>query len=209
MEIKHKIFLHGKLAAKYGRTFELCVKSAREAAKLLAVNFPEFSKDFCRGAYKVYLGKIKNGLTFDNESLDLSLGEKQREIHFVPVLSGAKSGGLGKVLLGAVIIAGAVIAAPFTGGTSITAGLSGFTFGTGGAFAAGLGLTVALSGIASSLYKVEPMQSFERPDERPSTFMSAPVNMTKQGGCIPAIYGEVYCGSVLINAGLEVVKVVM
>lgn len=208
MEAKHRIYLHGALE-KYGKKFELCVKSAREAVKLLAVNFPEFSKEFCQGSYKVYLGRIKDNLTFDYESLDLFLGDKTKEIHFVPVLSGAKSGGLGKVLLGAVIMVGAVIAAPFTGGTSITAGLSAFTFGTGGAFVAGLGLSILLSGVASSLYKVEPAKSFEKADERPSTFMNAPVNMTKQGGCLPAVYGEVFCGSVLINAGLEVVKVVM
>lgn len=207
MQVRHTVYLHGSLA-KYGKTFRLCIKNAREAVKLLSVNFSSFAREFMQGRYRVYLGKIKDGLTFDYESLELFLGDREREIHFVPVLHGAKSGGLGKVLLGAFIMVGAVIAAPFTGGTSIAAGLSAFTFGTGGAFAFGLGLTVALSGIASSLYKVEATQSFERADERPSSFMSAPVNMTKQGGCVPVIYGEVHAGSVLINAGLEVVKAV-
>lgn len=206
MQVLHEFYLYGSLT-KYGKMHKLCVSSVREGLKLLAVNFADFGRDFFKGKYKIFCNEKSENNAFTYEALDLQLGDAVKKIFIVPILEGAKSGGLGKVLLGAVIMVGAVVAAPFTGGTSLSAGFSAFTFGTGGAFAFGLGASIALSGVASSLYKVQPTTSFEKPDSRASTFMSAPVNMSEQGCCLPAIYGLVYAGSVLINAGLEVVDV--
>ncbi len=206
MQVMHEIYLCGTLA-KYGKMHKLCVSSVREALKLLAVNFTDFGRDFFKGKFRIYRKKVSEENSFSYESLDLQLGDSVQKIFIVPVLEGAKSGGLGKVLLGAVIMVGAVIAAPFTGGTSLMGGFSSFAFGTGGAFAFGLGASIALSGVASSMYKVEPTKSFEKPESQPSFFMNAPLNMSEQGCCMPVCYGEVYAGSVLINAGLEVVDV--
>lgn len=201
----HTVFLHGSLQ-KYGKKFSLSFRTVREAVLLLGCNFDGFEREFIRGKYRVFAKRKNKSNAIGYELLDFCLGDSPREIHIVPVLEGAKSGGLGKILLGSLIMIGSVVAAPFTGGTSITAGLSAFSFGFGGSVFFGIGASILLSGVSSLFQKTLEPQSMERADEKPSYSLSGPINMAEQGGAVMLIFGEVYCSTLVINAGIEAVR---
>ncbi len=206
-EVLHTIHLHGHLA-KFGRRFKFAVNSPLEAARFLMAQIPGFAEALREGHYRLVRGHKKHGLQYGEEELDFSLGQTPTSFHFIPVLAGRKSGGVGKIVAGVFIMAAAVVAAPFTGGTSLMGGLSAFSFGFGGATAFSIGAAIALSGVASLFTpSMKSPVAAERPADRPSFFLGGPVNMAEQGGAVPVLYGRFMCGSHIIGASIEVVDV--
>ena len=106
-----KIQLLGELGKKFGKSFSFDVRNPAEAVKALCANFPEFKKHLeeseKRGvAYKVLVGK-------ESKSVDeLHDPSGKQYIKFVPVLQGA-GGGLTNIIIGAVLIAAAVVGTVF------------------------------------------------------------------------------------------------
>lgn len=216
----HTIKLYGELA-QYGDSFNFDVQTPHEMIKALTSQIKGLRKLIKDGYFRLVRGEsADNGFEYSNIKegdkylfLDLSLGNKPQTLHLIPVLAGAKDGGLGKILLGAVIMVGAVIASPYTGGYSLS-----WAAGSGGIFAGGwmsafstamftLGAGIALTGVASFLAPSVKTGSFEKADEKPSYFISAPMNMANEGGALPVVVGEFICGTIVINASLEAVDI--
>lgn len=209
MQVMHTIHLHGHLA-RFGESYTLAVSSPLEAARFLIFQIEGFGEALREGAYKLVRGDRETGLEYGEEELEFSLGPDGEDFHIVPVVAGSKSGGIGKIVLGALIMTAAIVAAPFTGGYSGWAGTAYlFEFGVGGSFAFGLGAAFALGGIGTMLQPAikSDIGMRESPDQRPSFFLNGPVNMGEQGAAIPVLYGRFMCGSVVINASLEAVDV--
>jgi predicted phage tail protein len=214
-----QITLYGELAEKYGRSWSLAVNSPSEAMQALAANNPGFrnfvasSQD--RGVgYKVMVGKTY--LEHQSEIYDPS---GKQEIKIVPVLLGAKKGGLGKVILGI----GLMVAAPWLAGTiAASAGAVGTTgavlhggatavSATSGAMAASMG--AAAQGMAmrygsALLYGGIAQLLAPTPDTPSDTDMenysfSGAVNTTQQGVAIPVCYGQLMVGGAVISAGMK------
>jgi predicted phage tail protein len=214
-----QITLYGELAEKYGRSWSLAVNSPSEAMQALAANNPGFrnfvasSQD--RGVgYKVMVGKTY--LEHQSEIYDPS---GRQEIKIVPVLLGAKKGGLGKVILGI----GLMVAAPWLAGTiAASAGAVGTTgavlhggatavSATSGAMAASMG--VAAQGMAMRYGSALLMGGIAQllaptPDTPSDTDMenysfSGAVNTTQQGVAIPVCYGQLMVGGAVISAGMK------
>jgi predicted phage tail protein len=209
----HTIHLHGALAA-FGTEYRLAVNSPAEAVRALASQLKGFGDAMREGYFRLVRGKSPDdGLeyeapydeekkAFDVSMLHFSLG--RHDLHIVPVMAGAGgNGGAGKAILGAVIMVAAIVAAPYTGGTSLT-GAAAFSFGTGGAAAFAFGASLTLAGIGMMLQPSvkTDYSAAESPEERASFFLGGQVNQNSQGGPVVLAYGKIRIGSTVISAGL-------
>jgi predicted phage tail protein len=195
-----KIRVYGRLAKFLGqRVFEADVASAAEAVRFLVVNFPQLEKHMADQHYRVSVGKY--ALTMD----ELHDPAGQQEIKVVPVLVGA-GGNVGRILIGAALIAGAF----FTGGATI--GLLGLAAPVAvSTVLAGIGVSLVLGGVAGLLTPTpkinQPGTPQDNNDPRKSYSFSGIQNTSRQGTPVPIVYGETLVGSVTISAGIDTVEV--
>lgn len=196
-----KIRVYGRLAKFLGqRLFEADVASAAEAVRFLIANFPQLEKHMADQHYRVSVG-----------SYDLTLDELhdpagQQEIKIVPVLTGA-GGNVGRILIGAALIAGAF----FTGGATI--GLLGLASPVAvSTVLAGIGASLVLGGVAGLLTPTPRINTPGTPqdnsDPRKSYSFSGIQQTSRQGVPVPVVYGETIVGSVVISAGIDTVQVI-
>lgn len=201
------VVLHGALAAQFGSSFDLDVKSPAEAVRALIVQIRGFRQVLREGHYRVLKARENVTECLELEELKLRLG-RAREIHIVPVIAGSSSG-WGKILAGVAII-GLAIAAPYAlglaGGLSATfggiaaIGFSGISFGT----IAGLGAAVALSGVAQMLSPAPTLAGGSAAVDRKDSFLFGSAdNVTVQGVPVPIGFGRFTTGSVVISVGLS------
>lgn len=203
-----EIRLYGSLGKQFGRVHRFAVDNVAESIRALQANFPDFEKSFleCAEYYRVWIGSDRV------QSVD-NIGDpvgSSSVIRIAPVVSGAK-GGLGQILLGAAIIAGAALLAPVTGGGSIAWGASAFSVG-GLSFTFGniamFGISLALGGISQMLApQPKSSGSSDRPESKPSYIFNGAVNTSAQGNPVPVGYGRMIVGSATISAGLSTVDI--
>ena len=192
-----KIKVYGRLARFLGqRTFEAEINSTVDAIRFLTANFPTLQSHMIEQNYCVKVGNYE----INEKELDVPVG--QQEIKIVPVAVGARRG-LGRFLLGAVLI-GVAIAAP---GAGFALGSKGVGFiGAGAAPSAlmaavgNLGLYFALSGAAEMLTPTPSNESFDDPN---SFNFNGILNTINAGVAIPVVYGEVFTGSIIVSAGID------
>jgi len=115
-------------------------------------------------------------------------------IKIIPAIGG--SGSLGKIVLGAALIA-ASFYFPGTAGA-----LSGFLSSA----ASSIGFSLVLGGVTGMLFKPNTVKSTssERPNNRPSYAFNGAINTVGQGNPVPLAYGRLRVGSQVISAGLRV-----
>ena len=209
-----KVRLYGQLAEFVGRkVIEADLSSAAEAVRMLIANFPQLDRHMADQHYKVLVGD--GVLTLD----DLHNPVGQEEIKIVPVIVGAggNTPGVLSVVLGAALIAGAVV----SGGASL--GLTGFTsnavigvssasFITTGAVAAvagNIGLALVLGGVAQMISPTPeiPQGPDTVQDPRKSFSFSGVQNTSRGGTPVPIVYGKTLTGSVVISAGIDTEQV--
>tara|TARA_Y100000114_G_scaffold5631_1_gene4591 strand:+ start:225 stop:830 length:606 start_codon:yes stop_codon:yes gene_type:complete len=190
-----KIKVYGRLARFLGqRTFEAEINSTVDAIRFLTANFPALQSHMIEQNYCVKVGNYE----INEKELDVPVG--QQEIKIVPVAVGSRRG-LGRFLLGAVLIGTAIFlpgAAPAltkTGFVAGTAGASGLTVALGN-----LGLYFALSGAAEMLTPTPSNESFDDPN---SFNFNGILNTINAGSPIPVVYGEVFTGSIIVSAGID------
>lgn len=205
--------LYGKLGAKYGRVYRLAVASCAEAMQALCAMLPGFERDLMHSkdngvGYLCFYG------TRNIEADQLTTPAGTADIRIAPVPSGSKRGGLGQIIMGAII----VVAAVWTGGAAAAAAGASGGAAAGGAAAAGgtflgvaggyavaaqLGVGLMLTGVMASLTPVQSgLATKDGPDNGASYNFNGPVNTTAQGGCVPLCYGTMLVGSATISAGI-------
>jgi predicted phage tail protein len=204
------VHLHGALRKRYGKSFELDVASAQEAAQALGYMVPGFQRDIVDGTFRVIVGPKKTGYHLGPEEVRLNLG-KAETIHVVPVVRGSKRSGVGKIILGIALIGLAFVpgvnmvvagvatsAATAMGATATAASLFGSTL----LFKAGAML--ALGGVAQALAGTPKMNygSIDR-DRQQSFIFNGPVNTSAQGGVVPVVIGRMMVGSIVISGGIS------
>jgi len=218
-----KIKLYGRLAKFVGqRVFEADVASAAEAVRFLLANFPQLEKHMADQHYRVSTGN------FDLSLDELHYPAGQEEVRIVPVVAGAGGGAAGRIILGAALIAFAVVAGPAVAafgsvGTPAVGGVVGLggSFGTaatgfvlGGAAAtaiATIGVGLVLGGVAQLLTPTPKINAPGTPqdnnDPRKSYSFSGIQQTSRQGVPVPIVYGETIVGSVVVSAGIDTVQV--
>jgi predicted phage tail protein len=190
------IILSGFLARQFGKRFDLSVASPREAIRALCIQLPGFEKAVLTHSqgFKVWVDREQ---LLDAESLDRRTGVNP--IRIVPVISGAKSGGVG-IILGAALLIAAPYMAPYLAGMGMGAGAAA----TVTTMATSLGMSLILGGIAQML--ASPPKPTSAASNVSNLLFSGAVNTTAQGNAIPICYGEMLVGSQVISAGIEAVQ---
>ena len=201
-----KLKLYGELAEFVGhKEFEIQVDSLGRAVSFLVNNFPQVEKFMNPQYYQVKVGNY----AVDQEEIHHPIG--QEDIHIVPVISGAGRG-LGKILLGAALIAGAFIINPSLS-FSFQSGVTGFGALTGvsGAItkaAVYLGASLVLSGVSDMLFPLPKPKEFKSEQDPQLSFsFSGTQNTSRAGTPVPIVYGEIITGSVVISGAVDTQQV--
>lgn len=195
------VVLHGALARQFGRRHELAVTTASEAAHALCALHPEFKSAFQDHYYRVIRGSVAKGLPLSEGMLNMKIG-RAGEIHFVPTAKGSKRGGIGKIILGAIIIVVAIVLAIPSGGSSL-GGAAAF-LGSLGITASGLaffGASLVLAGISQMLSPQPSNNGLTATDPRASFGLGGQTNTADQGSAVPVVYGRQRVGSVVGSFG--------
>ena len=201
-----KLKLYGELAEFVGhKEFEIKVDSLAKAVSFLVNNFPQVEKYMNPQYYQVKVGNY----SIDQEEIHYPIG--QEDIHIVPVIAGAGRG-VGKILLGAALIAGAFIINPALS-FSFKSGVTGFGTLTGfsGAVtkaAVYLGASLVLSGVSDMLFPLPKPKEFKSEQDPQLSFsFSGTQNTSRAGTPVPIVYGEIVTGSVVISGAIDTQQV--
>lgn len=195
------IKLHGELAQKFGKSFQLDVQNAAEAVRALIFQLDGFRRYFSEGYYKVRIGK--HYVTAKELTLGLYQSVKTNTlIQIIPMVKGAKNffKKVGMILVGAAIVAASIIAHQYYGvsyGTALMFGSFGASMMMGG-ISQLLTPTPKIPGIANKT---------EDELKSKSSAFSGLENLTPQGRPVPIVYGEILTGGIIISQGIETYQV--
>ena len=184
------IILHGILAKKFGKSFDLDVKTAKEACHALACQIPAF--------YAFMMNAEKQGIKFaifngKDRTQKTNIGEKQLDdittsdhIHIMPrvVGSGGKAMGWIQVVAGVVLVG------------------AGIVTGNVGLIGAGAGLV--LGGVSSLLMPTPRLDVGNEGGNKPDTGFGGAITTVAQGNPVPILYGERDVGGFIVSAGISV-----
>ncbi len=181
------IRLCGVLGKRFGYRHRLAVSSAAEASHALC--------QMLKGFEAFLTGAKDRGLTFaifvdgKNVSRDELANPASGEIKFVPVVIGAKSGGLVTIFGAILVVVGVLLIWTPFGAPLI---------------AAGAGLMVG--GLAMMLApQPKDPKAEDDADKRASYAFNGPVNTQAQGNPVPVLYGgPIHIGSAVISASIDV-----
>ena len=200
-----KVKLYGKLAKFVGhRVLEADVHNAAEAVRFLIANWPALEQHMAKQHYKVEVGS--SALTLEETLYPIG----SEDISITPVIAGA--GNVGRIVLGAALIAAAIY---LPGSNAVFGAGGGLGFGatnaagqaifSGYALAGNIGIMLVLSGVAGLL---TPTPTTPKSEEDPQNqFSFSGIQQTGRAGtAIPVCYGEVLTGSVVISAGIDVTQ---
>ena len=201
-----KLKLYGELAEFVGhKEFQIQVDSLAKAVSFLVNNFPQVEKYMNPQYYQVKVGNY----SIDQEEIHYPIG--QEDIHIVPVIAGAGSGGLGKVLLGAALIGGAFLFTPLTAGSFFSPIVAPGSFAAAMPItkaALALGGALVLSGVSDMLFPVPKPKEFKSEQDPQLSFsFSGTQNTSRAGTPVPIVYGEIVTGSVVISGAIDTQQV--
>jgi predicted phage tail protein len=170
------VHLHGALGQYFAPSYRIDVSSCAEAIRALCAMVPDFQAALSDGSYRLFRGaESKDSQTAEDE-LHFGLSDDVSEIHLVPVAAGAKDDGIGKIILGTILIAAAFV---IPGSATI--------FGESvGAMVGQAGVAVVLGGVVSLLSPDPPALG----DQERSELFSGSVNRATPGAGIPVVFGE-------------------
>ncbi len=193
-----KIKVYGSLAKFLKqRVFQADVATPGEAVRFLIANFPQVRGHMSDKHYQVLVSGNALAIGDEPEQLHNPIGA-QEEIKIVPVMAGA-GGGTGRILLGAALIATAIL---------LPAGATIGTFGLGtgtiaaAPFVGSLGASLVLGGVAQLLTPTPRFDAGSGSDQDPrkSYSFSGIQNVGRQGVPVPIVYGETIVGSVVVSS---------
>lgn len=187
------IVLLGELGKRYGRRHRLDVASPAEAVRAMCANFKDFAGFVSASAER------NVGYRVITAREDLAADELHqpagKTITIAPVIAGA-GGSVGKIILGAALIAAAIfvpaLAVPLFGTTTLAT------------VAFSVGVSLALGGVAQMLAPVPPSLDRGIDADKPSYIFNGAQNTTAQGQAVPVGYGRMIVGSAVISAGINV-----
>ena len=215
--MEKEIRVYGPLAKFVGfRRIMAEVSNAAEAVRMLIANFPGLEQHMIEHDYKVVVDR------YEADVEEIAYPASQT-IQIIPVIGGA-SGGVGKVIAGIALVAGAIILGPAVGGffglgAGLASGGAGIIGGVAATIAGTVGLGLIAMGVSQMLTPTPKLnavgpQGFARQgatssegtaqDPQDSYSFSGIQNTSKQGVPVPLIYGETVVGSIVISAGIDI-----
>jgi predicted phage tail protein len=187
------------LGKKFCRKFKLEVTTPAEAVRALCYLIQGFEEELKKGAYRVTRFSERTSETIDETVLNFKLGSSIG-LKIEPVIAGNKRGGLGKIILGIVLVGAAFF---FSGGA--LAGTAFSVFGAPVSYAqiALIGGLMAIQG-ATAMLAPKTADKTDNKEEPTSFLISSPQNQIEQGHPVPIVYGECIVGSVMVSAGISI-----
>lgn len=190
------IRLGGAMGKKFGRLHHFHLDSGSTSEALCAL------MSQIKGLREYWLNAHKQGIEFAvftggrNLPAEHFALPSRGEIRIVPVLKGAKNGGILQIVAGVVLV--------IAGG--LVSGLSyGWAAPVGSAMIQ-LGWGMIVGGIVQLLTPLPHGKSAkDSPANTPNYSFNGPINTQAQGNPVPLAYGEVHCGSAVISAGIDVI----
>lgn len=199
-----QVVLHGEMGERFGTEFSLEVGSVKDVMQALGVQLPGFRQYVVERNFRIVAGNSpEDGIGLDRDMLTFNTG--RRNIHIVPVVEGAKRGGIGKIIAGVVLavvgwwLAPALVPAGMMGGGGVVT-IAGINASTVAMFGVGL----ALAGVSQLLTPKAKKSKRSSVEPEPSFVFNGAVNSAEQGGCVPLIYGQTMVGSTVISAGMSI-----
>ena len=174
-----------------------------KAVSFLVNNFPQVEKYMNPQYYQVKVGNY----AIDEEEIHHPIG--QEDIHIVPVIAGAGRGGLGKILLGAALIAGAFMwCTPLTFANFCNYYHRFYKCRFIGKAFAYLGASLVLQGVSEMLFPLPKPKEFKSEQDPQLSFsFSGTQNTSRAGTPVPIVYGEIVTGSVVISGAVDTQQV--
>jgi len=193
------VTLTGHLGKTYGNLFQFDIETPAEAVRALCYQIPGFENDLKQGSYRVFRVYENREYDIDEKQLGFKFG-RCIGMRIEPVIHGAKNGGIGKIILGVVLLGAAFV---FSGGALAGAAFTAFGSSVSYGQIALIGGLMALSGVSAMLApKVET--NTDDKEDTGSFLIAAPSNKIEEGHPVPITYGTDFVGSVMISAGVSV-----
>jgi predicted phage tail protein len=201
-----KIKVYGRLKKLLGwkdGVYFADVHSAAEVGKFLIANWPHLKKHIASQFYSIKC----DGFAIGHEELNYPIG---REITIVPVVAGTLNlknlfkSKWTRIIIGvALIVAAPQFAGMYVGTFGITSAIAVSSI------VAGVGLSLALSGVAGLLAPDEPVPSAgSEMDPQSNYSFSGIQNVSRAGVPLKICYGyEIFSGSVTISNQIDTVQV--
>lgn len=194
-ETMTRIELSGSLGKTFGKVHHRLIGTIHEAGTALAATIPGFEKFMINSkeqglTFAVFRGKKNIGAD------DLGYPVTGEIIRIAPVVVGSKKAGVLQTILGAVIVAAAVIMGP--AGTGVLAASTAWGVGVGGA-------SMMLGGVVQML-SPQPagLARKESPENKASYAFGGVTNTASQGYPVGLLYGKRRIGGAIISAGIYV-----
>lgn len=177
------------MGKKFGKEWELDVSSPAEALRMIEANKPGLKGWIITNrekydAYKVVCIYDDGREEALNDDTYVATRSKIKSIRFTPTVAGA--GGIGKVIVGAILIAASFI--------------PGNPFST---VMFNVGASMVLGGVIE-LLTAQPRKKDSVDEGASSYYFDGPANTEQQGNPIPLIYGRVLVGSHPISASISI-----
>lgn len=192
--------LFGELGRLFGKEHKLECYTPGEGITGLCIMMPGL-QDYLQTAHlKGIVFRIRKGKHQMADVTELGHHHGDRVVTIAPVVGGAKSGGLGQLLVGIAVI----VASFYTGGAASAAfGASAATAASIGTATFAFGMSLALGG-AMQLLSPQPkgLQMREDVDNKASYAFGGPVSTTSQGVALGVLWGEREIGGAVISAGI-------
>lgn len=204
------IRLLGEVGRRFGRRFQLAVKTPAEALRALCVQIPELRQYLLESGENGINWRVVTDHAVGLEEEQLMWPMSKRMV-LAPIPAG-RGGGVGKIIAGVALVAVSFLLLP---GAAL-AGALGFSIGGQAVgVAASIGLSMVFGGVAQLLTPTPKMPTVDNiggastsgrseSDQLKSfTFDKSNAN-TKQGEVVPVLYGERIIGSLpVLSFGLE------
>tara|TARA_Y100000593_G_scaffold78780_1_gene146398 strand:+ start:300 stop:920 length:621 start_codon:yes stop_codon:yes gene_type:complete len=202
-----KVKLYGPLAdfvvERGGQeTMEADISTPAEAVRFLIANWPELQGHMAKQYYKI------STADFDVNQEELHY-PASNEVRIIPVIGGS-GGNTRTILIGAALIAVAFAMPVAAGNIGLMGGIKAGTLAKVGWLTKSLafmGGGLVLGGISNMLSPQPKNPEFEQ-DPKLSYSFGGVQNTTRAGTPVPIIYGEIFCGSVIISAAIDTEQVV-
>ena len=210
------IRLLGEAGRRYGRRFQLAVKTPAEAVRALCLQIPGLRQYLLESGDKGVDWRV---VTDHAEGLDEDqlLWPMSKRLVLAPLPAG-RGGGVGKIIAGVALVTVAILFAPAGAFLGLGGGLTIFGGGLGVAAAASvgmIGLSLIFGGVAELLTPTPKMPNVKGiggasssgcdRDEQLNSFAFDKSNAnTVQGDVVPVLYGERIIGALpVLSFGLE------
>ncbi|BBE80202.1 tail assembly protein [Phytobacter sp. MRY16-398] len=196
--------LKGVAAKKFGRIHRFHVADIREMLRAMCSQVPGFKKYMSNAHHSgVRFAFFRDGENIGVEEFELT--STASNFTMMPVIEGAKQGGVLQIVIGAV----ALVAAFFTAGASFAAwagaaGMSAAAIAGTTTALTGLGISMMLGGVVQMLTPQPKINigASSSADNKPNYAFGAPVNTVAMGYPVPLLYGQREIGGAVISAGL-------